>query len=202
MQKSLDKGGAYVDSLHKAAEETMDNLVLLKKQFLKPVKITLIIVDFLWALYFAFLLVSGIFEEPEALFPLGGPLIVLILLNVLLLEARKPEPYLKSLPPDVVKTINEECMTGLRCGNGILCESDCLLIVGVIVRAFFPQNIKTITSLGMQGGLISVVDLSGKQYTVGAKKRTVYGKGTFQEVDFETFLEKLCNVQSSRIYKI
>ena len=169
----------------------MDNLLLLKKQFLKPVKITLIIVDILWALYIAFFAVTGVFEESEAVFPLGGLLIVLILLNMLLLEARKPEPYLKNLPPDVLNVINEECMTGFRCGNGILCESGCLLIVGMIVRVFLPENIKTITSMGTQGGLIFVHDLSGKQYTVGAKKRTVYGKGTFREVDFETFLRIL-----------
>ena len=36
-----------------------------------------------------------------------------------------------------------------------------------------------------------MTDLSGKQYAVGAKKRTVYGKGTFREVDYATFLELL-----------
>ena len=177
----------------------MDNLLLLKKQFLRPVKIILIIVDILWALYITFFALIG---ELKELFPMGGLLIVLILLNVGLLEASRSEPYFKSLPPDVLKSIDEECMTGFRCGNGILCESGCLLIVGMIVRVFLPQNIQTITSVGTQGGLIFVHDLSDKQYTVGAKKRAVYGKGTFREVDFETFKEKLSSFQTSNIYNI
>lgn len=36
----------------------MDNLVMLSKQFLKPVKITLIVVDSLWVLYIAFLVLA------------------------------------------------------------------------------------------------------------------------------------------------
>lgn len=126
----------------------MDNLVLLKKQFRRPVKIMLVIVDIMWASYIAFFAVTGDLKE---LFPMGGLLIVLILLNVSLLEARRPEPYLKVLSSDVLKTVNEECMTGFRCGNGILCESGCLLIVGMTVKVFLPRNVKMIDSVGMQG---------------------------------------------------
>lgn len=125
-----------------------------------------------------------------------GLLIVLIIINLLFFEARKPEKLFEKWPPDALKSINEECMTGYRCGNGILCENGCLLIVGMNIKAFLPQNIKMIHKLDTQGGLIFVTDRwnERQQNVIRALSRTVQGKGTFKEVDIETFWEKLSNV--------
>lgn len=175
----------------------MDNLLLLSKQFLKPVKIMLIVVDCIWVFYIAFLVMMrdslrDLLEEGRYI---GGLLIALIILNLLFFEARKPERFFKKWPPDVLKSINEECMTGYRCGNGILCENGCLLVVGLTIKAFLPQDINMINKMDMQGGLIFITDQWNKQHVVRVSNRTVQGKGTFREVGLETFWEKLNSVQ-------
>ena len=175
----------------------MDNLVLLSKQFLKPVKISLIVVDSIWVLYIAFLVMMEGLDSllSEGLF-LIGLLVVLLIINLFLFEAKKPEKFFEKWPPDALKSINEECMTGYRCGNGILCENGCLLIVGMKIKAFLPQNIKMIHKLDTQGGLIFVTDRWNEQQqnVVRASSRAVQGKGTFREVNIETFWEILSSV--------
>ena len=172
----------------------MDNLVLLSKQFLKPVKISLIVVDSLWVFFIAFLVIpEGLdYLLSEGWF-LVGLLIVLLILNLLFFEANRPERFFKGWPSEVLESVNEECMTGYRCGNGILCESGCLLIVGMTIRAFLPQNIEMIHKLDTQGGLIFVTSPwnERQQNVIRALGRTVQGKGTFREVNIETFWEKL-----------
>lgn len=175
----------------------MDNLVLLSKQFLKPVKIVLVVVDSLWVLLLAdFALTINLEDLLDECWFLVGLLIVLLILNLLFFEANKPEKIFAKWPSDALKSINEECMTGYRCGNGILCESGCLLIVGMKIKAFLPQNIKMIHKQDIQGGLIFVIDRwdDRQQHVVKASNRAVQGKGTFQEVNFETFWEKLSSV--------
>ena len=176
----------------------MDNLLLLSKQFLKPVKVILIVTDSLWVLYIAFLVMTTDRNDlSEVGWLLGGFILVLLVLNLLFFEAKKPEKVFKKWPPDALKSINEECMTGYRCGNGILCKSGCLLIVGMTIKAFLPQNIKMIDKTGMQGGLIFVVDRWDHRHVVRASNRAVKGKCTFQEVDVETFWEKLNSVREN-----
>ena len=170
----------------------MDNLVLLSKQFLKPVKITLIVVDILWAFYIAFLVMAEGLDNllSEGWF-LIGLLIVLIIINLLFFEAKKPERFFEKWPLDALKSINEECMTGYRCGNGILCENGSILFVGMTIAAILPQNINMISK---NGKMISVIDRWNRGYVVNAANRAVKGKGTFREVDVETFWEKLSSV--------
>lgn len=69
------------------------------------------------------------------------------------------------------------------------------MIVGLTIKAFLPQNIKMINKMDMQGGLIFVIDQWNKQHAVRVSNRAVQGKGTFREVDVETFWEKLSSVQ-------
>ena len=174
----------------------MENLLLLSKQFLKPVKVALIVADSLWVLVIAFTVLAGEHNDLfEAGLLFGCPIIVLLVLNLLLLEAMKPERFLRKWPPDALASINEECMTGYRCGNGILCENKCLLIVGMTIKAFLPQNITMIHKQGIQGGLIFVTDRWEHQHAVRAAGRAVKGKGTFREVDVETFWEKLSSAK-------
>lgn len=174
----------------------MDNLVLLSKQFLKPVKAALIVADSMWVLVIAFTVLTG---DHNDLFEMGllfgGPIIVLLVLNLLFLEAVKPERFLGKWPPDTLISINEECMTGYRCGNGILCENGCLLIVGMTIKAFLPQYITMIHKQDIQGGLIFVTDKWGHQHAVRASSRAVKGKVTFREVDVDTFWEKLSSAK-------
>ena len=130
---------------------------------------------------------------------LGGLLIALLILNLLFFEAKKQERFFKKWPPDVLDSINAECLTGYRCGNGILCENGRLLIVGMSIKAFLPQNIKMINKMDMQGGLIFFTDQWNKNHVVRASNRTVQGKGNFREVDVETFWEKLSGVQEKAV---
>lgn len=171
----------------------MDNLLLLSKQALKPFKITLAIADILCIVFFALIMIVGGWE----LFYEGGlytvgMFIVCLFFNFLLLEASNPKAFLKKWPSDLLYSINEECMTGYRCGNGILCENGCLLILGMKIMAVFPQNINMMDKEDKQ---IFVFDRWGGRHVVNAANRVVRGKGTFQEVDVKTFWEMLSSLK-------
>ena len=74
----------------------MENLLLLSKQFLKPVKAALIVADSMWVLVIAFTVLAGEHNDLfEAGLLFGCPIIVLLVLNLLLLEAMKPERFLR-----------------------------------------------------------------------------------------------------------
>lgn len=191
----------------------MDNLMLLQKQKLKPVKIMLLLVDCLWALWSLFL-----WRElgQEMFFLFGGILILLLILNLMVLEARKPSVSLKRLPPDVLRTVNAQCLTGLRFGNGILCDNDCLVIVGnMMVTAVMLKDITSMelrtsgkgviflagtdapysggvdphTPLGIQG---LVLNNNRNRGIINGAERSVKGMGTFREADRDTFWRALC----------
>lgn len=192
----------------------MENLMLLQKQYLKPIKIMLAVVDILWA----FLIISMIMEGETALIweEFGWILIVMLVLHLMLLEARKPSASLKKLPPDVLKAINEQCLTGLRLGNGILCDNDCLVFVGVTVTAVSLQDVTRlelhttakgqIAVYGMRisnmGGYDPMVPLAMRFFlwknnsdyqVINGAKRVVRGIGAFREADRDSFWKELCD---------
>lgn len=192
----------------------MENLMLLQKQYLKPIKVMLAVVDILWA----FLIISMMMLEETVLilYEFGWILIVLLVFHLMLLEARKPSASLKKLPPDVLKTINEQCLTGLRLGNGILCDNDCLVFVGVMVTAVRLQDVTRlelhtttkgqITVYGMRisylGGNDPMVPLAlrfllwsnkSDYRVINGANRVVKGIGAFREADRDSFWKELCD---------
>lgn len=191
----------------------VNNLMLLQKQHLKPVKIMLFFADGLLALLFLFLW-SDLGGELIAMF--GGLLVLLLILNLLILEAGKPSASLKRLPPDVLQTVNAHCLTGLRFGNGILCDNDCLVIIGNIMvtavmlkditrmelrtsgkgvillegtDAPYSGNVDPHTPWGLQGLMMSNNRNRGM---INGVERRVKGTGTFREADRDTFWRALC----------
>lgn len=191
----------------------MNNLMLLQKQHLKPVKILLVIVDCIWAFFLLFLLLD---LGGEMIFEFGGLLIVLLILNLMMLEARKPSASLKRLPPDVLRTVNGQCLTGLRFGNGILCDNDCLVLIGnIMVTAVMLRDV---TRLELRPGGKGVILVEGVEASysgnndpnvplamkalamknnsnrgmISGAERRVKGAGTFREADRDTFWRALC----------
>lgn len=192
----------------------MENLMMLQKQFLKPIKIMLPVVDVLWAILIIFMIMAG--ETEFVLYEFGGILIVILVLHLMLLEARKPSASLKKMSPDVLKVINEQCLTGLRLGNGILCDNDCLVFVGLTVTAVRLQDVTRlelrtttkgqITVYGMRisnvGGYDPMVPLAMRFFlwknnsdyqVINGANRRVRGIGAFREADRDSFWRELCD---------
>lgn len=177
----------------------MDNLMLLQKQFRGPVLIVLVIVDVIWVPMVVEVVKMGV----EGIELFGGILIVLLGLNLFALNTRKQSDSLKLLPPDVLKEVNEQCMTGLRFGNGILCENDCLVFVNMEVTVIMLKDVTGLRLHGTRKGLI-FVDVPWKkngitnggmfnQDTINGAHRSVKGKGTFREADKAVFWRELCS---------
>lgn len=192
-----------------------NNLMLLQKQNVKPLKIMTFFADGLWALLVLFLLLN---LEGELIFMFIGLLAVLLIINLMVWEAGKPSASLKRLPPDVLRTVNAQCLTGLRFGNGILCDNDCLVIIGNIMvtavmlkditrmelrtvgkgvillegtDAPYSGNVDPHTPWGLQGFMMS--NNRNRGMISGAERR-VKGAGTFREADRDTFWRALCGV--------
>lgn len=191
-----------------------NNLMLLQRQHLKPVKIALLFADCLWGLLVLFLWR----EMAGELIPMfGGLFVLLLILNLVALEARKPSDSLKRLPPDVLRTVNAQCLTGLRFGNGILCDNDCLVLIGnvvvtvVMLKDVTRMELRTVgkgavflegkqepfsgsldphTPIGLQG--LAMKNKSNQGVVNGAENR-VKGTGTFRQADRDTFWRALCN---------
>ena len=191
----------------------VNNLMLLQKQSLKLLKIMMIVMDCLWVFLFLILLGAG---EPELFWGFGGLLIVVVLLHFMLWEARKPSASLKRLPPEVLSYVNAHCLTGLRFGNGVLCDNDCLVLIGnVVVTAVMLRDVTRMelrrTGRGMiylegeesPGAWISDPRMplmmqgllwqnNSNRGVINGAERRVKGAGTFREVDRDTFWRALC----------
>lgn len=170
----------------------MENLMLLQKQFLKPINIILVVVDILWAFLIILMMMSG--ETELILYEFGWILIVLLVFHFMLLEARKPSASLKKMPPDVLKAINEQCLTGLRLGNGILCDNDCLVFMGVTVTVVRLQDVTRLVLRTTTKGQITVYGGNNSEFRViNGANRAVKGSGAFREADRDFFWKELCN---------
>lgn len=190
-----------------------NNLMLLQKQHLKPLKIMTFFTDGLWALLVLFLWFN---LEGELIFMFSWLLVVLLIINLVVLEAVKPSASLKRLPPDVLRTVNVQCLTGLRFGNGILCDNDCLVVIGrvmvtvVMLKDITRMELRTVgkgviflegtdapynvnvdphTPWGLQGLIMSNNRNRGM---INGAERRVKGTGTFREADRDTFWRALC----------
>ena len=190
-----------------------NNLMLLQRQHLKPLKIVLLSAECLWGLLVLFLWR----EMAGELIPMfGGVLVLMLILNLVVLEARKPSASLKSLPSDVLRAVNAQCLTGLRFGNGILCDNDCLVLIGNVVvtvvmlkdvtrmelrnigkgaiflegkQTPFSGSLDPYTPIGLQG--LAMRNKSNQGVINGAENR-VKGTGTFRQADRDTFWRALC----------
>lgn len=170
----------------------MKNLMLLQKQFLKPIKIMLAVTDILWAFLIFIMITAG--ETELILYEFGWILIVILIFHLMLLEARKPSASLKKMPSDVLKAIDEQCLTGLRLGNGILCDNDCLVFVGVTVTAVRLQDVTRLELRTTTKGQITVCGSNIRDFRViNGASRGVRGAGTFREADRDSFWKELCN---------
>lgn len=192
----------------------MNNLILLQKQHLKPFKILIAFADCLWVFLFLILLDAG---ETGLFLQFGGILIIMILFHFMIWEAGRPSASLKRLPPDVLSYVNAHCLTGLRFGNGILCDNDCLVLIGnIMVTAVMLRDV---TRLELRPGGKGVILLEGKEDPgswnndpniplamkalamnnnsnrgmINGAERRVKGAGTFREADRDVFWRALCD---------
>ena len=166
--------------------------MLLQRQFHKPIKVILAVVDILWAFLIILMIAEG--ETELILGEFGWILIVILVFHLMLLEARKPSASLKQMSPDVLKAINEQCLTGLRLGNGILCDNDCLVFLGVTVTAVRLQDVEKLVLRTTAKGQITVYGSDNSDYRViNGGKSMVKGIGAFREADRDSFWKELCD---------
>ncbi len=177
----------------------MNNVLRLQKQYSKPMRIYMIVTDALMCFLLAVLAVMSIVEHMAwrdlqdvlAVFLVCGLIIAAV--NVLVLAgSSRLHASLSGLPLDQQAAIDRQCMTGLRFGNGILCENGCLLVLGRTAKAVLPENIRVINrqKLGL-GESITVTDHLGGLHRIAGPVKAVKGDGTFREADMETFYQEL-----------
>ncbi len=172
----------------------MGNIIKLQWQYVKFIRIAMILADIL--IVFLTLLLAAL-GELKLMSIMGGIIVLVLCLHLFLLKARTVDVSLKNLPPDVLESVNEECMTGFRCGDAILCESGCLLIVDVNVTACLLRDIERLSleEIG-RGKCIYVTNMQGQTYRItfpGSGARL--GNGTFRELDVKGFWKKLNNMR-------
>lgn len=179
----------------------MDNIRKLQGQFRKPNVVCLIVMDAAMALLVAMFLVFdargellGRMREDSELF--GSTLLlvtVVVVGNAAILRGLRSHPSVTNLPPEVRAAINEQCMTGMTCGNGILCEDGYLLVTD---RELKVVGQGAITQIGekkalFRGKYLYVVTRQGEFFLISPKGRRLRGNGTFRPVDVDTFRQEL-----------
>ena len=170
----------------------------LQRQYLFPLKIFMVLEDvciLFLAVLFSYL---NAWEELAGMGPGAVLLLTLVVgFHILLLMAHTLPVSLRKLPQSVLASINEECMTGLQCGNAVLCDSGYLLIIGARIKAIMPQNIDWVRQdkIG-RGQIVALADKSGVLYRIMSPASSAKGNGTFCQVDIDTFYKELEEVIS------
>lgn len=102
-------------------------------------------------------------------------------------------PSVKNLPPEIREAINEQCMTGMICGNGILCEDDYLLVIDRELRVVGPEELAGIEERKMPFGekALWVMTRQQKWHVIMSSGYRLRGNGTFRPVDIDTFRREL-----------
>lgn len=171
----------------------MNNILKLQRQYAFPMKIFAALAD-VCLLFLAALLSYG-----KAWRSLGSSRSILLLILAVLVGEHillfltyvLPSPV-RALPQWVLNTIDEECMTGLQCGNGILCKSGYLLIVGVRIQVLLPEDLgqAQLSDIG-RGRMITIPSGLARPYRILCPASTAKGNGTFRQVDIDAFFEAL-----------
>lgn len=190
----------------------VNNLMLLQKQQMKPLKIMLLAADCLLALL-VLILWTELGEELVVMF--GGLLLLLLYINLMAFKAGKHSIPLKMFPPEVLGAVNEKCLTGLRFGNGILCDNDCLVIIGnmavtiVMLKEVARMELRTFRKgqiflasrnapcgAGSDSDFLLTRAAFASMYSdlgiINGAERRVKGAGTFREADRDVFWKALC----------
>lgn len=171
----------------------MNNIVKLQRQYALPLKIFMALAD-VCILFLAVLL--SYWRAWSALNGIKNGVLLLLAVIVgehimLFLTYVLPAPV-RELPQSVLTAIDEECMTGLQCGNGILCKSGYLLIVGVRIKVLLPRDVgqAQLDDIG-RGRMITIPNGQDRPYRIMCPASTAKGNGTFRQVDIDTFFKAL-----------
>lgn len=103
-------------------------------------------------------------------------------------------PSVRNLPPEIRAAINEQCMTGMNYGNGILCEDGYLLTTDRELKVAGPGELARIDerkALFGRAKYLSVMTRQYKRLDISISLHRVRGNGTFQTVDVDTFRREL-----------
>lgn len=171
----------------------MDNVRKLQRQALKQTVVCLIIMDVSVGL-----LVFGAWGDvlPRMMRDDITSLILLmaIISNFAIVRHMLTlHPSVKNLPPEIREAINEQCMTGMICGNGILCEDDYLLVVDRELKVVGPEELAWIEVRKMPFGKKALWVMTRRQtwHVIMSSGYRLRGNGTFRPVDIDTFRREL-----------
>lgn len=171
----------------------MDNVGKLQRQALKQAVVCLIIMD-----VYVGLLAFGVLGDILPIMMRDDItsliLIMAIISNfVIVWHMLMQHPSVKNLPPEIREAINEQCMTGMICGNGILCEDGYLLVVDRELQVFGPEELAGIEERKMRFGKKALWVMTRRQtwHVILSSGYRLRGNGTFRTVDVDTFRREL-----------
>lgn len=181
----------------------MDNIRKLRRQTRTPFLVCMIVMDVSMALLVVLLFVfyswDEIVNQIQTDKELGGILLVLptavVVCNIdIVRRILSWHPSVKNLPPEIRAAVNEQCMTGMICGNGILCEDGYLLVADRELKVAGPGELAWIDerkALFGKAKSLWVMTHRHRWLVISSLGRKLRGNGTFQTVDIDTFRREL-----------
>lgn len=118
---------------------------------------------------------------------------------VILRHLLTQHPSVKNLPPEIRAAINEQCMTGMCYGNGILCEDGYLLVTERELKVAGPGELDWIDERKALFGSAKSLWVMTRQHqwlVISSAWSRLRGNGTFRYVDYDTFRRELDRIIS------
>lgn len=186
----------------------MDNIKKLQRQAQKPYVVALIVMDAAVGLLAAMFIAFDIWEEllrnmrdDSGLYNYDLMFLTMVIVcNLIIVRSLLfRHPSVKNLSPEIRAAINEQCMTGMICGNGILCEDGYLLVSDKALKVVLPEEFAEIDEMKALFGeakTLWVITHRRQRYMIYSLGRRLRGNGTFRPVDIDTFRQELDSVIS------
>lgn len=182
----------------------MENIRKLRRQTRTPFLVCMIVMDVSMALLVVLLFAFSSWDEivyriQTDIMEVGGILFVLptavAVCNIdIVRRILSWHPSLKNLPPEIRAAVNEQCMTGMICGNGILCEDGYLLVADRELKVAEPGELAWIDerkALFGRAKSLWVMTHRHQWLVISSLGRRLRGNGTFRPVDIDTFRRAL-----------
>lgn len=186
----------------------MDNIKKLQRQAQKIYVVALIVMDaavgLLAAMFIAFDTWEELLRDMRNDSRLTGSTLILAVMVIvcnfgIVWRLLVWHPSVKNLSPEIRAAINEQCMTGMICGNGILCEDGYLLVSDKALKVVLPEEFAKTEEMKAVFGeakTVWVITHRHQQYMIYSLGRKLRGNGTFRPVDIDTFRQEIDRIIS------